>query len=260
MQTSNSKMDPTKTPKVSGPKEFPINARYANLSQWSVPETNDKESELLYLQVKNEIIAREGALLRVKNVVKSLDTYYWKYALMRVKMADIKLRRTINEEQVMARCIQIQRVQAELTVAIAHVRGSSIAVLEAVKAWRECLAASKATKTIPTVSVFWGDKNYLHKMVTDITDSFNFPTIRLWLGFDLNPLMLPPVHMGDPSGFSAKARWESEHYSHFNVWLKKRTPWLVKLERAQQVSTPFPSSAPSPSQCPLSLRPQATPL
>ena len=237
MQSSRS--DSTKVSNVSGPKAFPINARYANLSQWFVPETNDKESELLYLQVKNEIIAREGALLRVKNVVKSLESAYWKYALKRVKMGDLKLRRTINEEQVTARRIQVQKLQAELSVAIAHVRGSSVAVLEAVKAWRECLAASKATKTIPTVSVFWGDKNYLHKMVTDINDAFNCPTIRLWLGFDINPLMLPPVHIGDPQGYSAKARWENEHYAHYITWSQKRAPWLVKLERAQQVSYPY---------------------
>ena len=109
-------------------------------------------------------------------------------------------------------------------------------------------------------------------MCTDVIESCECPTMRLWLGFEANPLMLPPQYAGagpgpapgktpsilspihhhegshhNPSAsystalssshhpFDAKSIWEKDHLEHFAVWLSKRTAWITKLEKAQRV-------------------------
>jgi len=86
------------------------------------------------------------------------------YALLRVKKEDRKHRRLLKEEQLVSKRVQIRQLQAEVSVAIAHARGASVAVVEAVVAWRAQLALSKSTTTVQTVSVFWEGKNYLEKV------------------------------------------------------------------------------------------------
>ena len=44
--------------------------------------------------------------------------------------------------------------------------------------------------------MYWGKTNYLHKMCTDVIEACECPTMRLWLGFEANPLMLPPQYAG----------------------------------------------------------------
>jgi hypothetical protein len=62
-----------------------------------------------------------------------------------------------------------------VSVAIAHARGASVAVVEAVVAWRAQLALSKSTTTVQTVSVFWEGKNYLEKVRVVVLDFGWFP-------------------------------------------------------------------------------------
>ena len=81
----------------------------------------------------------------------------------------------------------------------AHVRGASVAVLESIVAWRNQLTQSKSIKTKQTVSMYWGKTNYLHKMCTDVIEACECSTMRLWLGFEANPLMLPPQYAGQGS-------------------------------------------------------------
>jgi len=145
------------------PQAFPVSASYAE-SKVGVQETNDKETEMLWFSVVKEIVAREAAVLKLRLVVHNLDTYYWEYALLRVKKEDRKRRRLLKEEQLVSKRLQIRQLQAEVSVAIAHARGASVAVVEAVVAWRAQLALSKSTTTVQTVSVFWEGKNYLEKV------------------------------------------------------------------------------------------------
>ena len=237
-QMQQNQMQQQKRKKGTGPAAtapFPVQARYANSQGWEVPESNDKETELLYFRVVKDVVAREGALLRLRLVISNIEGYYWKYALLCVKAADRKQKRQVKEEQLVSKRIQIRKLQTEISVAIAHVRGASVAVLESVVAWRERLAHSRSTKTVQTVSVFWEGVNYLHKMAVDLREACECPTMRLWMGFEPNPLMLPPTHAGDPRGYDPQAQWEAHHYAHFNVWMEKRTAWILKLEKAQRL-------------------------
>ena len=219
----------------SSSSSFPITAAYANASQWQVPESNDKEVELLYFRVVKDIIAREGSLLKLRCVIKSMEGYYWRYAFLCLKASDRKYRRAIKDEQLAAKKVQISKMQTEVSVAIAHVRGASVAVLESVLAWRAILAQSKSTKTKQTVSVFWEGENYLHKMARDLKEACECPTLRLWMGFEPNSMMLPPVSVSDAASFDPRGTWEREHYIHYTLWLEKHTVWVGKLDKAQRL-------------------------
>ena len=105
-------------PKTISDSAFPISGRYANSQQWVVPVTNDREIELLYFRVVKDMIAREGAVLKLRAVLNNMETRYWKYAYLRVQAADKRLRKGISEEEIKSKRIQIQKLQAEATVAI----------------------------------------------------------------------------------------------------------------------------------------------
>ena len=85
---------------------FPVSAAYAE-SMCGVQETNGSV-ELLYFSVVKEIVAREAAVLKLRLVVTNLDSYYWEYALLRVKKEDRKRRRLLKEEQLMAKRRQVR--------------------------------------------------------------------------------------------------------------------------------------------------------
>ena len=105
-------------PKSTTDASFPVSARYANSQQWIVPVTNDREIELLYFRVVKDMIAREGAVLKLRGVLNNMEKRYWKYAYLRVQAADKRLRKEVKEEEIKSKRIQIQKLQAEITVAI----------------------------------------------------------------------------------------------------------------------------------------------
>ena len=107
-------------PKQTTDTPFPVTARYANSQQWIVPETNDRDIELLYFRVVKDMIAREGAVLKLRGVLSNMETRYWKYAYLRVQAADKRLRKGIKEEEIKSKRIQIQKLQAEASVAIGN--------------------------------------------------------------------------------------------------------------------------------------------
>jgi len=72
-------------------------------------------------------------------------------------------------------------------------------------------------------------------MATDVIEAVDCPAVRLWLGFEPNAMMLPPVHAGDAVGYDFHAVWERDHYAHYDAWVQKRVPWIAKLEKAQRL-------------------------
>ena len=72
-------------------------------------------------------------------------------------------------------------------------------------------------------------------MATDVVEAVDCPAVRLWLGFEPNAMMLPPVHAGDAVGYDFHAVWERDHYAHYDSWVQKRVPWIAKLEKAQRL-------------------------
>lgn len=170
---------------------MPISAEYITLSKWDV--TNDSpESGVAYLKVVQSIILRESILVKFNLIAENLDLQYWKYTILRMKSAAKK--QMINSESLVAKRKVIKGLQMQLTVVLAHFRGSSISVIETINHWRNTIKASNSIQTKETVSVFWEGENYLLKMNTDFSVMCdNYYTMRLWLGFHPSSLVLPPL-------------------------------------------------------------------
>jgi hypothetical protein len=130
-------------------------------------------------------------LIEFTEIARNLEENYWKYVLLRIKAGAKK--QPINTESLISKKKVINSLQIQLSIVLAHLRGTSIDVLESIIKWRKTKKISNSIKTKETVSVLWKDMNYLQKMDDDfilLCDDFYF--IRLWLGFEPNTLLLPP--------------------------------------------------------------------
>lgn len=173
-------------------KLLPCSSQYVSLTKYATAHNGGPESEASYYKVVQCIILRESTLIKFTDIAKSLDENYWKYAILRIKAGAKK--QPINTESLISKKKVIDLLQMEVSIVLAHLRGTSIDVLESIVNWRKTKKLSNSIKTKETVSVFWKGVNYLQKMDNDfifICDDFYF--IRLWLGFEPNTLLLPPL-------------------------------------------------------------------
>jgi hypothetical protein len=163
-----------------------------SLTKYATANNGGPESVVSYFRVVQCIILRESTLIEFTEIARNLEENYWNYVLLRVKAGAKK--QPINTESLISKKKVINLLQIQLSIVLAHLRGTSVDVLEAIIKWRKMKKSSNSIKTKETVSVFWKDMNYLQKMDDDfalICDGFFF--IRLWLGFEPNTLLLPPL-------------------------------------------------------------------
>ena len=227
---------------------MPVSAEYNSLSKWDASR-GTPELEVMYFKVIQNILMREGALVKFTSIAESLDTQYWKYAVLKMKAGAKK--QLNNSESLVAKRKVIRSLQMELTVSLAHIRGASAAVVESVHTWRNTKKSSNLVKTKETVSVFWQGENYLLKMFTDFEILCErFYTIRLWLGFHPNSLVLPPTKPV-PINSTNAAFLRSQNIA--------QNPNSTYFTLVRNSSVTIPNSPSSPSRRPSLKLPPSTP-
>lgn len=165
---------------------LPLTARYTSLAKWQVG-TNKPELQMAHLSVINSITLREGALLRMVDVVKRLDMMYWKYSLLRLRAQSVGLPlNLISLVRVRKGLFEIQR---ECRVAIAHYRGVTLQVLTDMQVWKKM--CRKEVQTDDTVEMLWNGTNYMQKMVSDVQELDMYTVTRLWLKDATTTFMTP---------------------------------------------------------------------
>ena len=176
---------------LKAPKPFQITGRYASLSKWDAVKQSP-DAEVAYFLVVQNIILRESLLMKVDAIGENLDLHYWKYVILKLKLA--AKQQQMKTETLEENISIMKSLQSQLTVALAHLRGSSISVIESIITWRNTIKTFSSIKTKETVSIFWEGENYLIKISKDSQDLCKkFYTLKLWLGFNPSSLLLHPL-------------------------------------------------------------------
>lgn len=170
-------------------KALPFKLLYATVSQEMTANLSDPATKAACFKVFQMIIMREGSLIRALSVARALDNQYWKYSFLRIHC--IQKKKSPNIEKLVAKKKKIWKLQQELSVAIAHLRSISISFLESVSSLRSLSA--KITKCEYLLSVFWQESNYIQKMAKEMAVFNQYLCVKVWLGFEPNALMVPPM-------------------------------------------------------------------
>ena len=142
------------------------------------------------IKLSEDIIHREALLSRLLQVIVRMDNCYWKYSVERIKASE-RLK-TIKSKLLMELLNALVRCQKEVAVLIAMIRGISIGIIENVVKLRRI--SKRRIDTTSDVSIYWKDDgNYLLKMRHDMSFINQTITMRWWLGFIADDLVLPPV-------------------------------------------------------------------
>jgi hypothetical protein len=190
--------------------------RVNNLSGWEIRSTS-AATQILNFRMIESILFRENLLDKVSTMLLSIDSYYWKYCIRRIKAVE-QDGRMLNCEELVLQQNRLFTMQNELSVAIAHLRSISIQIIEFVLKIRSSLR-KEIDLGNDTISVFWKNENYLLKMNYDIQMLFEFQILRYWIGFIPNPLMIPSrTH-------NPLEKWQdntSKLYSHYHLLYKEK--------------------------------------
>lgn len=170
-------------------KPVPFEARFLSVNEWK-HEVNNVQVHNSFLKLMNYVILREEALLRVYGLAGYLDELYWKYASNYKNRVDLD--KSLTSEAFIEMQVRLGTFQEQFSVAIAHYRAISLCVIEALLKWRRLYGLAQTMTLTP--SIYWKNENYLTKMTKDLKDLWNIQVIRMWLGFEPNPFMLPPLN------------------------------------------------------------------
>jgi hypothetical protein len=172
-------------------------AEYANLSKWQMG-FNNSENKLGHLNVVQSIVVRESLILQLDKLLNDIETIYYEYALLRLQSADLGL--PSNTEQLVIKKSKIFQSQVELRVAFANYRTSTMQVFENFIKWRNICRKDVNMKDA-NIILMWQNENYLLKMTKDMTFLYKYSILRLWLEFEPNMLMLPPVQLASSNAY-----------------------------------------------------------
>ena len=191
-------------------------AKYASLTEWK-PSDNPIVVDAYYKCVK-DIVLREVSLMKMLAVATKMDELYWQYCYGR--MISSTSGQSLNTDPFIKIRKRIRIIQNEVAISIAHFRGISLSLIDHIIKWRKEVKKEKLKKE--AITIFWGGQNYLHKMMEDVHQLYNIPTIRLWLGFEPSTFITPPIDNHDP-----QAIWKSYHHE-YEMWVKKRNGYIWK--------------------------------
>lgn len=143
----------------------------------------------LTIRLSEDIIHREALLNRLFELIIRMDSEYWKYSVVRIKASE-RLK-TIKSKELVELLNALIRSQKEVAVLIAMIRGMSMVIIENVIKVRKVM--KRQINTSSEVSIYWKDDNYMLKMKHDLSFLNQTITMRWWLGFIAEDLVLPPV-------------------------------------------------------------------
>ena len=143
----------------------------------------------LTIRLSEDIIHREALVNRLFELIIRMDSEYWKYSVVRIKASE-RLK-TIKSKELVELLNALIRSQKEVAVLIAMIRGMSMVIIENVIKVRKVM--KREVNTSSEVSIYWKDDNYMLKMKHDLSFLNQTITMRWWLGFIAEDLVLPPV-------------------------------------------------------------------
>ena len=143
----------------------------------------------LTIRLSEDIIHREALVNRLFELIIRMDSEYWKYSVVRIKASE-RLK-TIKSKELVELLNALIRSQKEVAVLIAMIRGMSMVIIENVIKVRKVM--KREINTSSEVSIYWKDDNYMLKMKHDLSFLNQTITMRWWLGFIAEDLVLPPV-------------------------------------------------------------------
>jgi hypothetical protein len=190
--------------------------RVNNLSAWEIRSTS-ATTQILNFRMIESILFRENLLDKISTMLLSIDSYYWKYCINRIKAVE-KDGKMLNCEELVLQQNRLFTMQNEISVAIAHLRSISIQIIEFILKIRSSLK-KEIDLGNDTISVFWKNENYLLKMNYDIQMLFEFQILRYWIGFIPNPLMIPSRNHNP---FETWQEHTSKLYYHYHVLYKEK--------------------------------------
>jgi hypothetical protein len=167
-----------------------LSLRCNNISGWQI-NSSSVSSQLQNFRIIESILFRENLLEKIALMLLSIDKYYWRYCINRISC--VENGKSLNTEELVLQQNRLFVMQNELAIAIAHLRSISIRIIESVAKLREFM--KKEIHLVNSViSVFWKNQNYLIKMTEDIQLLFEVQSVRYWIGFVPNPLMIPSTN------------------------------------------------------------------
>lgn len=231
-----------------------MSIKFNNLNQWQAKSTNPN---IVYIEIKlNEYITlREYYLIRLRYVISYMETCYWKYCIERIRASEKLL--TIKSKLLLELLHLLTISQKEVTVLIAMIRSISIVIIESVMKLRKLY--KRKIITTSNITIYWKDENYLLKMRRDCDFLHISTTIRLWLGFIGNDLMLPPpysyptmkidnsnINTSNDNNFNysnnnmthnhniqykhnPKVVWYENHHKLYLQWFQKHQEYIIKM-------------------------------
>ena len=208
--------------------ELRLSSEYSSLSHWKVAH-NSLSAQEAYLNVIKYIFLRESSILNISDLVKELDAMYWKYANLVISRKHYS-KNNESSEELRDKRARVREKQQILTVAIAHHRSISLDIVEGICRWRKLL--QKDVKLQEIASLYWHGQNYLIKMLHDTSKLFDTQTMWMWLGFETDCFIVPPMELNPHSE-------RLNRQQKFIKWKKKRDDHntaQLKLLMSQQVS------------------------
>ena len=190
----------------------------------------DPEVKVSYVEVINRILLRENALINVRKISQTMDVLYWKYCVNRIRIFGWAKDKCVRKQ-----ASDLSRCQEELTVAIAHYRSATMDCITKVYKYQELCQKKHGTED--GVVVLWRGLNYLLKMNVDVKSLHKSHTLRLWLGFEPNALMQPPVdhdpHQAHKELLDQFQEWLGRHKEHRRKMGKKFMPITFVLSAGE---------------------------
>ena len=148
-----------------------------------------------------------------------------------ISMASINVTKEINamKEKCFHSREQLLEIQAEFTVAMAHLRSISLSVVENILCWRNIAQKEKPTNEL--LSLIWNGDNYLVKMLTDV------------LFITSNHIYKPPhMHHILPTPV---AKVKLQHLQHLHATSDQFNPLAIAKQNASASTRSSPKSGTS---------------
>lgn len=231
-------------------KPLPIKVKFTSNGVWKyVP--NSPKAYSAYIRVAQSVILRESLLIQMHRLCRSFDQSYWEYATLKIldsipQLASAKDKTTVDiykyvlkpisslPSELVAYIKRIKEIQKEISVIIAHYRALCINVTDYIESWRKC--SFEGLICDETISIYWEEFNYLVKILNDYGILNKCEALRIYLGFDMNPFMLP---YSPPQPLPYPLSYIPSKKESMSAMETSSTALDIDLENSNNLSGPF---------------------
>eukprot|EP01040_Poterioochromonas_malhamensis_P012403 gene12403-13562_t len=208
---------------VSRSNNFSI--RCNSVTEWEI-QPSSVSAITLSFRIRESILFRESLLEKTQELVQKIDEYYWKYCIYRIKSIENQ-GKMLNTQELVLKRNKLFTLQEEFAVAIAHLRSLSIEIIENIDKLRS-LINKEIDLMNNKISIYYKNYNYLCKMIYDVQGFFEFSSLRYWIGFIPNALMIPN------KDHQPKERWLTHTTTLFQKFLNLHQEKMKKEKKSHR--------------------------